>query len=151
MNVPVAVGVPLIVITLLDQFAVTPDGNPVAVPIPVAFFVVCVIFVNGVFCIKVGLEDAAPAEQANTLGVNLLVLLLEVGGELPNMFLAITLKIYDTPTFNPLTVIGDFEPFALIIEDTTKPETGSFVFSERVSGMSLLVIVMFSINTLFRE
>jgi hypothetical protein len=143
--------VPLIVITLLDQFAVTPDGNPVAVPIPVAFFVVCVIFVNGVFCIKLGLEDAAPAEQANTLGVNLLVLLLEGGGELPIRFLANTLKIYDTPSFKPFTVMGDFEPLNLIMEDTTKPETGSFVSSIIVSGISLLVIVLFSINIFFWE
>jgi hypothetical protein len=143
--------VPLIVITLLDQFAVTPDGNPVAVPIPVAFFVVCVIFVNGVFCIKLGLEDAAPAEQANTLGVNLLVLLLEGGGELPIRFLANTLKIYDTLVFKPFTVMGDFGPLVLVMEDTTKPETGSFVSSIIVSGISLLVIVLFSINIFFWE
>ncbi len=43
MNVPVAVGVPLIVIVLLFQFAVTPAGNPVGVPIPVAPVVVKVI------------------------------------------------------------------------------------------------------------
>jgi hypothetical protein len=143
--------VPLIVITLLDQFAVTPDGNPVAVPIPVAFVVLCVIFVNAVFCIKLGLEDAAPAEQANTLGVNFLVLLLEGGGELPIRFLANTLKIYDTLIFKPFTVMGDFKPLVLIMEDTTKPETGSFVSSIIVSGISLLVIVLFSINIFFWE
>jgi hypothetical protein len=91
--------VPLIVITFADQEAVTPEGKPVEVPMPVARVVECVIFVNAVFCIKLGLEDAAPAEQANTLGVNFLVLLLEGGGELPIRFLANTLKIYDTLVF----------------------------------------------------
>ena len=72
MNVPVAVGVPLIVITLLDQFAVTPDGKPVALPIPVALVVACVIFVIAVFTVSVGVDDAVPAEQA---GVALTVIL----------------------------------------------------------------------------
>lgn len=36
MKVPEAVGVPLIVIVLADHEALTPAGNPVAVPIPVA-------------------------------------------------------------------------------------------------------------------
>jgi hypothetical protein len=41
-NVPDAVGVPLIVIVLPAHTAVTPDGKPVGVPIPVAPVVVCV-------------------------------------------------------------------------------------------------------------
>ena len=36
MNVPATDGVPLIVTVLLAQVAVTPVGNPVATPIPVA-------------------------------------------------------------------------------------------------------------------
>ena len=55
---------PLIVITLPDQAAVTPVGNPEAVPMPVALVVVCVIFVNTVFTVIVGVVDAAAAEQA---------------------------------------------------------------------------------------
>ena len=43
MNVPLAVGVPLIVIVLPAHAAVTPAGKPVAVPMPVAPVVVCVI------------------------------------------------------------------------------------------------------------
>jgi hypothetical protein len=39
-NVPAAVGVPLIVIVLPAHAAVTPDGKPVGVPIPVAPVVV---------------------------------------------------------------------------------------------------------------
>ena len=35
-NTPAAVGVPLIVIVLAAQAAVTPAGNPTAAPIPVA-------------------------------------------------------------------------------------------------------------------
>ncbi len=61
---PVADGVPLIVIVLLDQAAETPVGNPEAVPIPVAFVVACVIFVNTVFTVSVGIVDAAAAAQA---------------------------------------------------------------------------------------
>ena len=55
---------PLIVIILLAQAAVTPAGNPVAVPMPVALVVACVIFVNTVFTFSVGVDDAAPAAQA---------------------------------------------------------------------------------------
>ena len=54
---------PLIVITSPNQEAVTPVGNPEAVPIPVALVVACVIFVNTVFTGNVGVVDAA-AEQA---------------------------------------------------------------------------------------
>jgi hypothetical protein len=64
--------VPLIVITLLDQFAVTPDGKPVALPIPVALVVACVIFVIAVFTVSVGVDDAVLTAQA---GVALTVIL----------------------------------------------------------------------------
>ena len=61
MKVPDAVGVPLIVITLLAQTAVTPAGNPVAVPMPVAPVGVIVIDgVKAVFTISV-IGDAVPA------------------------------------------------------------------------------------------
>ena len=63
---------PLIVITLANQEAVTPEGKPVAVPMPVARVVECVIFVNTVFTNSVGVDDAAPAAQA---GVALTVIL----------------------------------------------------------------------------
>ena len=49
------------VMVLLAQAAVTPAGKPVAVPIPVATVVVCVILVKAVFWHKVGVLDAAPA------------------------------------------------------------------------------------------
>ena len=42
------------------QAAVTPAGSPVAVPIPVAPVVVCVIFVNTVLIQRVGVEEAVP-------------------------------------------------------------------------------------------
>ena len=41
--------------------AVTPAGNPVAVPMPVAPVVACVMLVNAVLIHKVGEDDAAPA------------------------------------------------------------------------------------------
>ena len=46
---------------LVAQVAETPAGNPVAVPIPVAPVVVCVILVKAVLIHKVGVLDAAPA------------------------------------------------------------------------------------------
>ena len=44
---------------LVAQVAVTPAGNPEAVPIPVALVVVCVIAVKAVLIHKVGELDAA--------------------------------------------------------------------------------------------
>ena len=55
---------PLIVIILLAQAAVTPVGKPVAVPMPVALVVVWVIFVKAVLTVNVGVEDAVPTAQA---------------------------------------------------------------------------------------
>ena len=48
------------VITSEAQAALTPAGNPVAVPMPVAPVVACVIFINAVLIHKVGVLDAAP-------------------------------------------------------------------------------------------
>jgi len=48
------------VIVFADQFADTPAGKPVAVPIPVAPVVVCVIGVRAVLIHNVGIEEAAP-------------------------------------------------------------------------------------------
>ena len=52
---------PEMVITLLFHAVVTPAGNPVAVPMPVALVVVWVILVNGVFTQREGVVEAAPA------------------------------------------------------------------------------------------
>lgn len=49
------------VMVLLAQAAVTPDGKPVAVPIPVAPVVVLVILVKAVLIHNVGVLDAVPA------------------------------------------------------------------------------------------
>ena len=62
MKVPDIVGVPLMVILLEAQVAVTPVGKPVAVPMPVAPVVVCVIYgFSAVLTHSVGAEEAAPA------------------------------------------------------------------------------------------
>ena len=60
---------PLIVILLFDQAALTPVGKPLApetpaFDIPVAPMVACVIFVITVLTVSVGVVDAAAAEQA---------------------------------------------------------------------------------------
>ena len=47
--------------------AVTPAGNPVAGPIPVAPVVVWVILVKAVLIHKVGVEEAAPADKVVAL------------------------------------------------------------------------------------
>ncbi len=57
---PAAVGVPEIVIVLAAQEADTPAGRPVAVPIPLAPVVVCVIAVRAVLMHSVGVEEADP-------------------------------------------------------------------------------------------
>ena len=90
MKVPDAVGVPLIVITLLAQTAVTPAGNPVAVPMPVAPVVAIVIFVKTVFTVSVGLDDAVPA-VLRVQGVTVVVVV--IGGEPPAAFVATTENI----------------------------------------------------------
>ena len=61
MNVPDAVGVPEMVMVLEAQAAVTPAGKPVAVPIPVAPVVACVMLVNAVLIQRVGVLEAVPA------------------------------------------------------------------------------------------
>ena len=69
MNIPDTVGVPLIVITLAAQEALTPDGNPFApetpgLEIPVATDVVWVMFgVSGVLTHSVGEYDATVTVQ----------------------------------------------------------------------------------------
>ncbi len=52
-------GVPLIVITFDAHEAVTPEGKPVAAPMPVAPVVAWVMAVSAVFKHKVGVVDAA--------------------------------------------------------------------------------------------
>ena len=49
------------VMVLEAHAAVTPEGNPVAVPIPVAPVVVWVMAVKAVLIHKVGVLDAVPA------------------------------------------------------------------------------------------
>ena len=61
MNVPEVVGVPIIVMVLDAQEAVTPAGRPVAVPMPVAPVVVCVMAVRAVLRHSVGVAEAVEA------------------------------------------------------------------------------------------
>ena len=61
MNVPASVGVPLMVIVLFAQDAVTPVGSPVAVPISETPEVVCVILVSGELVHNIGVLDATLA------------------------------------------------------------------------------------------
>lgn len=72
-KVPETVGVPLIVMTLLAQLAVTPVGSPVGAPIPVASVVANVIFVNAVLIHTVGELAADPAVLVTELEVTLMV------------------------------------------------------------------------------
>ena len=56
---PLCVGLPLIVTVFEVHDALTPAGRPLAVPMPVAPVVVCVMAVRSVFIQSVGVEDAA--------------------------------------------------------------------------------------------
>jgi len=61
LNVPDAVGVPLMVMVLDPKEAVTPEGKPVAVPMPVAPVVVKVMGAGSAVLIQsVGEDEAAP-------------------------------------------------------------------------------------------
>ena len=51
---------PLIVIRLDNQLAVTPAGSPMGVPMPVAPEDTMVILVRGVLTQRVGVEDGLP-------------------------------------------------------------------------------------------
>ena len=72
MNVPLAVGLPLMVMVFDAKAAVTPAGNPVAVivSIPVAPVVAMVILLNGILTHNVGLAEAGAAVLA---GVTVIV------------------------------------------------------------------------------
>ena len=52
------------VIVLLAHAAVTPAGNPVGAPIPVAPVVACVIAVSAVSIQSVGVDEAVPTVLA---------------------------------------------------------------------------------------
>ena len=60
MKEPLAVGVPLMVMIFPDHDAFTPGGNPVAVPMPVAPVVACVMADNMMPTHKLGVEEAGP-------------------------------------------------------------------------------------------
>ena len=62
MNVPVAVGVPLMVMVLLAHEAVTPAGKPVGTPMPVTLMVACVMAGIAVLTSIVGELEGAPTE-----------------------------------------------------------------------------------------
>ena len=57
---PSAVGVPLIVIVFDAHDAVTPEGRPLAVPIPVAPVVTCVTVGKGLLMHSDGVAEAVP-------------------------------------------------------------------------------------------
>ena len=66
MNVPLAVGIPLMVIVFDAQVALTPAGNPLApvtpsLEMPVAMVVAIVMLVNAVLIQSVGVLDGAAA------------------------------------------------------------------------------------------
>ena len=72
---PDAVGVPLIVIVFDAKEAVTPAGKLVALPMPVAPVVECVMFVRGELIQTVGEDEAAPTAR---LGVTVTTVAAEV-------------------------------------------------------------------------
>ena len=71
MNVPDTVGVPLMVMVLLAQKAVTPAGKLVGLPIPVALKVVCVMAVSAVLTRTDGELEAGPTPMTEMVPVAL--------------------------------------------------------------------------------
>jgi hypothetical protein len=59
LNIPETSGIPVIKIVSEDQLAVNPDGKPMAVSIPVAPTVECLMVVSEVYTHNVGVEEAA--------------------------------------------------------------------------------------------
>jgi hypothetical protein len=76
LNVPVTVGVPVIVMVWLLQEADTPAGSPLVAPIPVAPVVVKVISVIAVLIQTDGVGGAAVVVLVNTVMVPLAVIAL---------------------------------------------------------------------------
>ena len=70
------------VMLLLAHTALTPDGKPVAVPMPVASVVACVTSVNAVLIHKAGEEEAAAAVFTDVTAV---VIVLEVIAAVRNL------------------------------------------------------------------
>ena len=64
---------PLMVMVLSAQAAVTPEGKPVGVPMPVATEVLCVILVNGVLIQSEGVIDAALTDLFGLFGFTVIV------------------------------------------------------------------------------
>jgi hypothetical protein len=113
-NVPDAVGVPLIVIVPPAKAAVTPAGNPVAVPIPVAPVVVCVIAVNAVLMHNVGVELAA---LAVLFGVTVIVAFAVLAVHVP-------LLIVQRSTYVPYALAVKVDvPEAALLNDPVPPLT----------------------------
>lgn len=127
MNVPEAEGVPLMVIVFDAQCAVTPAGNPVGVPIPVAPPVVMVIEgESAVFIHRVGVLDGGVADifaftvivpVANTVGPHPPVtgILYENVPEtvgVPLMVMVFAAQVADTPAGKP---VGEPMPVAPVV------------------------------------
>ena len=95
MNVPDAVGVPLIVIVFDAHAGVTPAGNPVAVPIPVAPVVVCVMLVKAVLTHNVGVADAAVTVFGGDIASKI------------DVFLPLPLRVAEPAIFVKIEVVGN--------------------------------------------
>ena len=111
MKVPLAVGVPLIVIVLLAQAAVTPAGSPVGDPIPVAPVVVCVIFVSAVLIHTVGVDEATPAVLSALLVI--IISSVEVA-QLP--LLIVHLSVAELPAARAVTVVVAEDAVVIVAE-----------------------------------
>lgn len=99
------------VITFAFHAAVTPDGKPVGVPIPVAPVVACVILFNAL------LMQLAPLETALlTVVTPTVMLLLETVEEVTQIALLVNSQLITSPFINPASVykellIPTFTPF----------------------------------------
>ena len=94
---------PLIVIVFEAHAAVTPAGSPLALPMPVAPVVVCVMAVSAILIDKVGVEDATPTVLSGVT-VTMLVSLSAV--------VQIGLVV---PTLTRVRVVFDVAPFTVMV------------------------------------
>jgi hypothetical protein len=101
--------------------ALTPDGSPVAVPIPVAPVVLCVIAVNVVLLQTVGVLDGAPAATTAIVSNQTLKSFTEIEF-VPVLAVPDKMKVIVSLSANEIGVKGDEVKSILFVVDVLETE-----------------------------
>ena len=125
------------------QAAVTPAGNPVAVPIPVAPVVLCVIAVNAVLIHKVGVEDAAPAAVAHS------AIAKSPNAVMPEAVVVVAVRVPIVGYVQALEAYLPIKKFDVFAPASISPATKVKVGLNVVKVVPLLVIVQYLLTDLF--